>query len=416
MEVEPSVLVTILVDAKVDGEAGKVERVSDDVAVGVTAPESADEAVDADDGSNVELGSNRVDNPVPELPMLVSAPPGVLVVFVQWTELLSMELSVMVAVPVVFDVKVDSKMEDGPPDNHELVLGEVLETFDVAEIGSCDVGTDVVEADVADETEAGDPGDPGSEATVPVFDAGPCDVVVVDAFEADDVTETVADDPRPEDTVPLLEDTAPVLDAGSCDVGIDEVEADIEADGTGVDDPRSDDMVPLLEDTVPVFDVGSWVVGIDVVEADVTDETDIDDPGSEDAVPVFEAGSCDGGPVPPLPVVTVAEKVGEADADVDASEPVLVDTGEPTEVSVEALPVDVTEFVELDDGWALPDALIDVVRVDPALVLALALALVMVLVQDSVLDRREGQATLHAQADMYARLSVFPHYEVLVSK
>lgn len=278
---ELALLVMRLVDVKVGGSAGKVEGVSEDVVDGVVLTEFADEAVDAEDGSSVELGSNRVDNNVPWSPRLVGAP-DVLDVFVQWIELLSMELNEIVAVPVVFDVNVDCEIEDGPPDSHERVLDEVSEIFDEAETGSCDVGTDVVEA------------------------------------------------------------------------------------------------------------------------VDVAAETEVDDPGSEDMVPVFEAGSWDDGSVASLLMVVVAGKVDEP----EAPEPVLVDTGEPTEVSVELLPVDVTEFRDSDDGRALPEALMEVVRVDP----------VLVLVQDSVLDRREGQATLHAQADMYARLLVLPHYKVPVSK
>lgn len=40
---------------------------------------------------------------------------------------------------------------------------------------------------------------------------------------------------------------------------------------------------------------------------------------------------------------------------------------------------------------------------------------VLVQEEDSMLDRREGQATLHAQADMYSCLLVLPHYKVRVN-
>lgn len=65
----------------------------------------------------------------------------------------------------------------------------------------------------------------------------------------------------------------------------------------------------------------------------MVDEIGPDDPGSEDTVPVLEAGSNDDGSAPLLLVVAFADTVDE----VEIAEPVIVDIGEPSEVSVEPL-------------------------------------------------------------------------------
>lgn len=215
IEEESPFLVMVLVDEKVGGEAGKVEM---DMDSDGTVEVLVTEAVGIDDEPVVKLGSSNVDSGSLGSPKLVCAS-DVLVVFVQWTELLSMELNEMVAVPVVFmfGTKVDDKTEDEPPDSHERVLDWVLETFDEAESGFCDVSgvwVDVIDADefetdVTDEVKVGDP---GSEDAVPVLEAGSS----VDGFVpplpmlavVDEVSEAGSND----------DGSVPLLLFGPCDV------------------------------------------------------------------------------------------------------------------------------------------------------------------------------------------------------
>lgn len=207
--------VKVVVEVKVGGDIGKVE-----IDTELVEPEFVDEGENPDDEFNIGDEFNVVDAVLRPIELVnVDVTAEVNVVLTKWAELLVIELNEIVAVPFVFDVDVNGRIEDSSPDVPVLVLDEVQEVFEEAETWPSDVGAVVMEADAVSERV---PDDPRFDDVVCVLEAVSCDdestPPLVTLANEDAAVETEAPELEVPDTGKSSE---LVADAVSC--GVDEV-------------------------------------------------------------------------------------------------------------------------------------------------------------------------------------------------
>ncbi|KAI2468165.1 hypothetical protein F4781DRAFT_432711 [Annulohypoxylon bovei var. microspora] len=315
------------------------------------------EDVEEDPNEVVELSpvgfadeDGNPDDPVPGTPVLVGISHEVHDVFVQRAELLRADQTELLTWLELSEANVDSGIEDDPaddpPDNHELVGVEVLDTFHEDEVElrlpetenviaavAVDVVTEVVTERVDDapvsealcvpETEPVDPGSP----TVPVL--------VILAVNEEKVDE--AEDPG-----------SKVLDT----VELNMAEVDILL--ADVTDPDVDWALPA--DTV--IDVDNVIVAVDVNVIEAVSER-VDDAPVSEAVCVPENESVDSGSPTLLVLVILA-----------IDEEMITEAEDPGSKILDATTLDVTELDVAEVDTLLADVTDPVVDCVPDCVLS----------------------------------------------